>query len=117
MPTASEELHSQISASGFIKGLEREVARILRKFEENKKPIIYDEEREKKSTLAFVEPPWQEELLKYLGFIEEEGGGGYNWRTSFLNAKARAMYERLKAEGYYSTESIPKSTRVKPTRV
>ncbi len=116
MTTASEEIQDKIKTSYFIKGLEREVARILKKFEESDKPVVYDQEREQMHTLKMVQPPWQEELLKSLGFLDEVGGG-YDWHKSFLNAKAHEMYERLKEEGYYSKESIPNSTDIKPNYV
>lgn len=105
MPSASEELQNNIRESSFINKLEREVAGILRRFEESDRPVVYDEKKETEKSLKAIIAPWQENLLSMLGFIDEEGGG-YDYRTSYLNQKAREMYERLKKEGYYENNNI-----------
>jgi len=95
----TNELREKIKNSSFIARLEVEVLNILRRFEKEENPVIYDEERETRGRIL-KEPPWQEMLLRSLGFLEMFGGR-YDYRKSVLNKEARKEYERLKQEGYY----------------
>ena len=111
MPSAFEELQNRMRESIDIKLLASKVANVLRRFEKEEKPVIYDEEADHRHhPNTQIGPPKEEELLRRLGFLHEffQNNNPYDYQMMILNEKAHEMYERLKREGYYSEATISK---------